>query len=208
MRTLEEAARARKWRYVLFVLSERLFESSDEENLRLFREAVVALRQAPRGRHVRRALGILWRYALHLFRRNGAGRGRCAIEWLCLFPKSSLALRQLMQMTRNSSEFQPLFLTVALLLPLKKIRKNERMEFCRKLLLAGKGEEAAGLARRILELQPASAEARHLLWSALLQKTEGGAKPIGMDEKMPEKLFTEICEQNDSKEGLPLGTAP
>jgi hypothetical protein len=178
VRTLREAAKARKWRYVLCVLAKRLFEDPSGEELELFREAVLALRQTDGGRHLRQALEILVRYGRCLLRRDRAGLGRRAIEWLRLYPRSAVALRHLMLLTRKSPHSQPLFLSAALLLPIKKIRRGERTELCRKFLLAGRGEEAAEMARHILELQPDSAEARHLLWSALLQKTKKGTTAV------------------------------
>jgi hypothetical protein len=183
MRTLEEAASAGKWRYVLYVAAHALAENPSEENIRHFSAAIGALRESRQIGTARQAASILVRYVSALVRRDRMGKLRCAIGWLCLFPGSSMALRALATAAKRIPGMEAIFLAAMQLIPLEKIKRDERTQLCRALLVSGNGNEAATVAQKILELNPESAEARHLLWSALLQS--------GKNE---EKLFTAGCE--------------
>jgi hypothetical protein len=184
VRTLGDAAAAGKWRYVLNVVTHRLaIDDPCEEDVKYFSAAIGALRGWKAKPKLAEQMQILRSYAVGVMRRDLALRRRCAMDWLCLFPDSTVALRALADLSRKSTGFEQLFLAAMQLLPIEKISRDGRIQLCRTLLANGRGDEAAAIARKILELQPESAEARHLLWSALLQSGENG-----------KKLFTAGCE--------------
>ena len=183
MRTLEEVASAGKWRYVLYVVAHAIANDPTEERIRYFSSAIDALRGSKKNGTAQLASSLLFRYAVATIRRDRTDKLRCIISWLCLFPGSAAALRALASLARKTPGMESIFLASMQLLPLEKIRKDDRTQLCRALLTNGKGFEAAAVAKKILQLNPESAEARHLLWSALLQTGKDG-----------EKLFTARCE--------------
>jgi hypothetical protein len=183
VRTLEEAASAGKWHYVLYVAAHALVDSPSEENIRHFMAAIGELRGSRQSGAVRLAAALLVRYFTAAICRNRTGKLRCIVAWLCLFPGSHRALRSLAMLAKKTPGMDQVFLASMQLIPLEKIRRDERTKLCRTLLANGNGAEAAAVAQKILELNPESAEARHLLWSALLQSG-----------KTEEKLFTIGCE--------------
>ncbi|MDR2577137.1 MAG: hypothetical protein LBC42_03800 [Puniceicoccales bacterium] len=175
MRSLGEAEKAKKFRYVVNVLVERVPESSDSEEIALFFRALRTLESNYSA--VSKTHAVMRCFFTHLrayFSRNGRAQLQCILRWLLIFPKSIFLLRRLMNLSRFASSPGEIFISAGQMLPLEKLSRSKQLQLCRELLQKGREVEAAAVAKAILRLAPDSVEARHLLWSALLQSGESG----------------------------------
>jgi hypothetical protein len=174
MRTLEEAERSGKFRYIINVLSRDLLDSKDLGEVECFFRALMALRTERAKFRFFRTTSLLMRYLGHWLRRNWRGRCRCVIDWLCLYPSSAIALRLLLRLCRDRVEGETLYFAVAQRLSPEGLRLSEQLHLCRQWIRVERGTEAAVVARAVLQRHPDDAEARHLLWSALLLRDGEG----------------------------------
>jgi hypothetical protein len=168
MRTLEEAERLGKFRYVTNVLARDLLDLRNPAEVERFFRALTALRSERTGSHFFRAAALLLRYFGHWLGRNWRGRCRCTIDWLCLYPASTFALRLLLRLCRGRADGETLYFAVAKRLSPEGLRLGEQLHLCRQWMRVERGAEAAAVARSVLRRYPDDGEARHLLWSALL----------------------------------------
>jgi hypothetical protein len=171
MRTLEEAERAGKFRYVVNVLSQRLLDGIGEEEIALFFRARAALAGEGHRPKISFFLSLLLRYLGHLLRPNPLGRVRCAVDWLCAAPSSTAPLRLLFRLSAGLPALGTLRIAAGLALPPEALGREERLELCRRCLRLGRCRGAEELAQSVLRDRPDDGEARHLLWSALLQSS-------------------------------------
>jgi hypothetical protein len=81
----------------------------------------------------------------------------------------------LLKICQKYSLHEELYLAAAQFIAPEKLPREERRKICRKLIGARLGARAAAVAKSILREHPNDAEARHLLWSALLQSGNDAA---------------------------------
>ncbi|MDR3117447.1 MAG: hypothetical protein LBT98_02660 [Puniceicoccales bacterium] len=155
------------FRYVAHVLADGLAADPSRERVELFFQALRSLEPPPFQLGLR--LLIVLRCLGRWLRRDRGGLLRQILLWLCLAPRSRLALRSLLRLCRGKTFWDSLYRAAAEALGPEGLRAREQLLLCRMLLRDGNSAEAAALAKLLLEKRPDDAEARDLLWSALLR---------------------------------------
>ncbi|MDR2030292.1 MAG: hypothetical protein LBP65_02400 [Puniceicoccales bacterium] len=177
VRGLLDALARGKCRYVANVLAGNLSANPARERVELFFQAIHSSEFSPAAWPLRCA--VVLRLLGRWLRRDRSGSVRLVLHWLCLSPRSRLALRILLRLCRGVDVWNHLYCAAARALGHARLAPAEQLHLCRLLLQERLSEDAAMLARLLLERRPGDGEARHLLWSALMQmgqldRTGGG----------------------------------
>jgi hypothetical protein len=169
MRTLGDAERAGKFRYIVATLAPGLLENGNEVEVELFFRSL--------GRIGGEQLAGRWGAAVAIFcqclrcalRRRRRGLANGLLRGLCLFPSSTFLLRCLLKLCWEEERWQIHRFAIARALGYERLSDAKKRQLCRALLRARRPGDGAELAKLLLRARPDDAEARHLLWSALLQ---------------------------------------
>jgi hypothetical protein len=111
-------------------------------------------------------------YVYALLSRNYCKQLSCILQIMLFIPRSAFFIRRLMFLSRFTTLSGTFYVAAAQMVPVQKLTHKEKLRLCMELMRQKRGIEAASVAKEILKSRPDDAEARHMLWAALLLQSE------------------------------------